>query len=535
MSTPAAALPTAPHDVARALVARARELQREGRTAEAIAAFDAAVAASPADAVAQLAAGTANLQLGRFARGVAHLRVAVAADPALADAWANLAHGFREMGRLEPAREAVERALALDAKIAAAWNLRGIVAQDLGDIEGAQPFFRRALELDPRFALAQVNLANGEQTLGRIESAEREYRRAMEIDPNLPELHYNLAHLYHKSGRERKGIELYRRALALRPDYHLARNNLGHSLFLLGDFAAAWREYGARPNRIEHLQRLSAAGRAYRLPEPAAIAGRRIVVLAEQGLGDILFFLRFVPALRARGASFEFAGEPRLHGMLARTGLFGRLLAAADAGPGIDEVLAGDLALLQDDPATVEPPLPLRPDAPRLASMEARLRALGPRPWIAVAWRAGIARLQLVETLYKDVPVEALGTALRGVDGTFLSVQREPAAGEREALERAAGRPVHDLSRVNEDLEEALALMAAVDDYVGVSSTNVHLRAGCGATGRILVPAPPEWRWMASGPSPWFPGFTSYRQERDAGWQPALDTLSRDLHAARGT
>ena len=514
-------------------MARARELHRAGRTAEAIAAYDAAVAASPANATAQLAAGTANLQIGRFARGVAHLRVAVAADPTLADAWANLAHGLRETGRLEPAREAVERALALDPNLAGAWNVRGIVTQDLGDIEGAQPFFRRALALDPRFALAQVNLANGEQSLGRTESAEREYRNAMRIDANLPELHYNLGHLYHKSGRERQAVESYRRALALRPDYHLARNNLGHCHFLLGEFGDAWREYGARANRIEHLQRRAAIGRPYRLPESASVREGRLVVLAEQGLGDILFFLRFVPALRARGLALDFAGEPRLHGILARTALFGRLLPASD--PGADtEILAGDLALLQHDVATVAPPLPLEPDAARLAAMRARLQALGPRPWIAVAWRAGIARLQLVETLYKDIPVEALGAALAGVGGTLLSVQREPAAGEREALAQAARAPVHDLSVVNEDLEDALAIMAAVDDYVGVSSTNVHLRAGCGGTGRILVPAPPEWRWMASGASPWFPGFTSYRQQRDAGWQPALDALSRDLHAARG-
>ena len=515
-------------------MARGRELQRAGRGAEAMAAFDAAVAARPADAQAQMAAGVANLVAGRFARGVAHLRVAVAADPALADAWANLAHGWREMGKPAAAAEAVERALALDDRLAAAWNLRGIITQDLGRIEEAQPFFRRALELDPRFTIARVNLANGEQTLGRIASAEAEYARALAMDPDVPELHYNLGHLFHKTGRERRGVEHYRRAVALRPDYHLARNNLGHTLFLLGEFAEAWRQYGGRANRVEHLQRLAAAGRAYRLPLPGKLAGERIVVLAEQGLGDILFFLRFVPALRQAGVRFDFAGEPRLHGMLARTGHFERLLAASDAPAGAHEVLAGDLALLQADAGTVMPALPLVAEAERPAAVRARLAAFGPPPYIALAWRAGIAKIELAETLYKDVPLEALGQSLRGVRATFVSVQREPAAGEREALERAIAAPVHDLSAANVDLEEALAVMAAVDDYVGVSSTNVHLRAGAGGPGRILVPAPPEWRWMASGPSPWFPGFTSYRQEREAGWTPALAALAHDLRARYG-
>src|SRR5687768_2328910 len=101
MSTPRTAPPSMPTDAAQAHLARGRELHRAGRAIEAIAAFDAAVAASPANATAQAAAGLANLQLNRLARGVAHLRVAVAADPGLATAWANLAHGLREMGRPE--------------------------------------------------------------------------------------------------------------------------------------------------------------------------------------------------------------------------------------------------------------------------------------------------------------------------------------------------------------------------------------------------------------------------------------------------
>ena len=97
------------------------------------------------------------------------------------------------------------------------------------------------------------------------------------------------------------------------------------------------------------------------------------------------------------------------------------------------------------------------------------------------------------------------------------------------SIVRNASRPVHDLCAVNEDLDESLAAMSALDEYVGVSSTNVHLRAGTGRTGRILVPFPPEWRWMAAGDSAWFPGFTVYRQDVASGWDAALGRLRADL------
>jgi hypothetical protein len=77
-----------------------------------------------------------------------------------------------------------------------------------------------------------------------------------------------------------------------------------------------------------------------------------------------------------------------------------------------------------------------------------------------------------------------------------------------------------------------LALLALVDDYVGVSNTNMHLRAGAGRSARVLVPAPPEWRWMVSGEeSPWFPGFRIYRQGTDGDWGEPLARLAGDLRA----
>jgi hypothetical protein len=97
-------------------------------------------------------------------------------------------------------------------------------------------------------------------------------------------------------------------------------------------------------------------------------------------------------------------------------------------------------------------------------------------------------------------------------------------------MEQALGARVHDLSDLNDDLEAMLALLEVIDEYVGVSNTNTHLRACAGKTARVLVPAPAEWRWMAAGRySPWFPGFPVYRQGVDGDWRAALDELARDL------
>jgi hypothetical protein len=138
-----------------------------------------------------------------------------------------------------------------------------------------------------------------------------------------------------------------------------------------------------------------------------------------------------------------------------------------------------------------------------------------------------------VQLLYKELRLEDLAAVLRGVAGTLVSLQRAPGAGETERLAALAGRPVHDFSAANGDLEDMLALLALLDEYIGVSNTNMHLLAGIGRTARVLVPWPAEWRWMAAGgASPWFPGFRSYRQRPDGDWGPAVARLRADLEAS---
>jgi hypothetical protein len=214
--------------------------------------------------------------------------------------------------------------------------------------------------------------------------------------------------------------------------------------------------------------------------------------------------------------------------MLHRTGLFESTFESANIDA--NEILVGDLPLVFDPHHGPRPaPLPLKPGAEALERVSDRLRAAGPPPWIALTWRAGMRDLGLYDRLFKEVPLAALGEALRGVRATWIGVQRSPAPGEREAIEGSLGAPVHDFSSINDDLEDALAVMALMDDYVGVSNTNLHLRASLNRGARVLVAFPPEWRWGFEGVSPWFPEMSAYRAAPGGDWSAALAALRRDM------
>jgi hypothetical protein len=184
------------------------------------------------------------------------------------------------------------------------------------------------------------------------------------------------------------------------------------------------------------------------------------------------------------------------------------------------------------------PSIRLLPDAARIRELGENLRALGDPPYIGVTWRGGTPPAEQsgkAWLLFKEIPLEKLARVLGPVSGTVISIQRNPKESENSVLSGLMGRPVHDFSKLNADLEDMLALLALLDDYVGVSNTNMHLRAAAGRTARVLVPRPVEWRWMAAGDeSPWFPGFRIYRQGPDGDWETALARLRDDLLAAHG-
>jgi hypothetical protein len=137
---------------------------------------------------------------------------------------------------------------------------------------------------------------------------------------------------------------------------------------------------------------------------------------------------------------------------------------------------------------------------------------------------------------YREIDLPLLADALRPIHATFLLLQRNPTLGEIETLANLLDCPLHDFSEYNNDLEDMLALLDLLDDYVCVHNTNIHLMAGINRTARILIPHPPEWRDMVEGKeSPWFKGFKLYRQGVDKDWTKALQDLTEDLKCTLGT
>jgi Flp pilus assembly protein TadD len=481
------------------------------------------------------------------------LRLIVSDNPRDASAWHMLAVIAIRTGRAAEANEFGKRALELDRRNAAYLNTLGIAYAEAQQPEEALRCFKRALKERPDYADGHYNLGKAYRKLGRFAQAEQCYLRARRLDPAKAEVSNNLAMLYSREGRWIEALRLLREARERRPDDEAmvintaiallatsgpeaaigelasfverhplaaaAHAELGRRLLAEGRFAEGWREYGWRHGRA-----------------PADFpdyAGKRILLLPDQGLGDHLFFLRFAPALRERAAHVAFACPEKLFTLLEANPPVSELRRSGEKSASFDlSVPVGDLPRLLDARSTPAP-LAISVAPARLAHWRECLSVLGPPPYLGVTWRAGTRREDPSEfaargedPLYKEIEIIALASAMRAWRGTVLILQRSPAQGEIAEFCKALGRAAHDLSGTNDDLADMAALLFVIDEYVAVSNTNVHLRAGVGKPARVLIPFPPEFRWMHTGDHvPWFPGFLAYRQPSSRDWRPALDRL----------
>ena len=507
------------------------------------------------------------LMAGRIEEARRACRKAVRDRPDLPEAHMLLAETQRVMGDAASARESTARVLRLKP----AWSSANIafaladLYRDFGRLDEAEKRYRRALEEQPDLTDARYNLAGMLHGTGRMAEAIVELEKLLERQPDAADVRERLVQLLFDErridrldavcregmarfpgasvypdrlgtalwyrGRHEEGMRAFSMALEratsteAREDASL---NKASSLLALGRYAEGWKAFQGRHSRAHvassHPELMGDPAQLATLRQPA-----RIRVLGEQGLGDELFFLRFAGALRERGHRLDVAGEPKLVQLLAG---MPELSGARDEAAAFT-ICSGDLPLASGAPFA--PPLALRVDPARRARMKAALERLGPPPYVGVTWRGGLlpdepaARRDAY--LQKKLPPGELAEAIAPVEARVVVLQRRPAAGDLQLFTRQLGREALDLSAANEDLGDALALLSLLDDYVGVSNTNVHLRAGlAGMPARILVSMPAEWRWALGGDtSPWFPEFTVYRRSFGEDWKRVLLKLSGDL------
>jgi tetratricopeptide (TPR) repeat protein len=455
----------------------------------------------------------------------------LAERPDHAGAWLQLATCLQTMGDLSAAKQAAERALQHAPQAPECHNNLGSLYAASDDHAAALPHFERALALRPNYPAALINKAASLREIARAAEALPLLQQAITLTGGHPQAVAGLAQAHHSLGQIDEARQLYRDALAREPNDAETQWNYALAALTAGDFAAGWQAYAWRWRKaappLPH--------RAWPWPiwTENDIAGKRLLIWGEQGLGDRLVLLQFLPALIEDGAKVTLETDPRLIPLLQRS------FAGVDFAP---EGTHADPELLQrlfdghrplgDLAVTVPPGKPiLRADPIRASAFTRKYRGDSSDRLVGLSWRSANPTLGAAKSL--SIPELAPLAAIAGL--RFVCLQYGATAEEHAALRTLFGDRYivdPDIDAKN-DLAGLADQIAALDLTVTVSNITAHLAGSLGRPVWLLAPASGRslfFYLMAEGEgTPWYASMRIFRRSHDQGAESQLEAVAKDL------
>jgi tetratricopeptide (TPR) repeat protein len=501
--------------------------QQCGQPAAAVELISAALRTIPNHAPCHLHLGLALEALGRHAEALASYRRAKELDPQFPEAHNNEGTVLLSLDDPAGALPCLDRAIELHPDFAVARNNRGMALVTLGRPEAALADLDRALALRPDYPEALLNRGNALQALGRFDEAIAAYRRSLTLNPGNADTHNNLGHALHAAGQSAEAIASYRRAQELQPEFAAALWNEGVAHLRQGDFATGWPLFEWR-HRALGTRRLV---REYREPlwlGAGPVAGRTILVHHEQGLGDTIQMLRYVPELAARGARVVIQVP-------------GALAELARSLPGNAVVVEEGLALPSFDLQCPMMSLPLA-FGTAVGTIPARVPYLAATAaardeWADLLGPAGARRIGLAWSgspghqgdRLRSIPLPLLA-ALFDRPSEFHSLQREYREADRGPL---AALGLRDWSSRLATLADTAALVSHMDLVITVDTAVAHLAGALGKPVWLLLPFSADYRWLSGRTdSPWYPTMRLFRQATAGDWPGVVRRVAGALGAA---
>jgi tetratricopeptide (TPR) repeat protein len=497
---------------------------QQGQFGEARGLFSAAVKANPGIAAAWCNLGQAEYALKRPAEALQYLEKAQALAPDDADILYQHANALLSLDRPRDALAEFQIVLARKPQHFEARLNSGLAQATLGFPDRALADFDAALALAPQHPVAHYNRGVALIRLGRYAEAAAANDRAIAAAPQHSGAWLNRGKALAQLRRMDEAIKSYGEVLALRKEHADAHFNQALALLTIGDYRGGFSEYEWRWRRTGMPPRKS-RGRPLWLGE-YPLAGKTILLHAEQGLGDTIQFARYVPLIAARGARVVLEVQPELKSLLSRLEGAAAVVARGETPPPFDvHCPLGSLPLtLKTELHTVPAPLSyLSADETHLKKWSARLQQI-PQPRIAIAWSGNPAH---DNDRNRSLPFGALAP-LFTTAASFIGIQRDLRS--EDAARLAAETRLTHLGGELDDFSDTAAVLALCNLIISVDTAPAHLGGAMGRPVWVLVPFAPDWRWTLEGETtPWYPTARLFRQYSPGDWDAVIARVAAAL------
>ncbi|MCE5335891.1 MAG: tetratricopeptide repeat-containing glycosyltransferase family protein [Desulfobacteraceae bacterium] len=409
--------------------------------------------------------------------------------------------------------------------------LRGDVLRRLYRFEEALGDYLGALRTAPANVETLNRIGKVSLDLNDHENALDAFGEALGIAPGNAALLFNRGNVFQRLGRMREAMDDYTQALGAMPDFPEALVELAHCRLATGDYKTGWLLYESRWETEQmKRQRLETGTPVWRGRE--SLAGKTVLLWAEQGFGDTIQFLRYVPLVAAKAQRVILRMTPPLMTLSASLKGSIEIVPLNGALPPHDfhcPLLSLPLAFGTTLDTIPSGAAYLRPPRGRVHAWRTRL---GPRSRfrVGIAW-AGRRREPL--NLTRDMTLETL-RPLTDLDIDLISLQKLVPEGDRSVLESM--RRVHGPAGDLRDFAETAALIENLDLVLSVDTGVAHLAGALGKPVWVMLRQSGEWRWLLGrGDSPWYPTMRLFRQEIRGDWTGVVRDVVEELHSLIGS
>jgi tetratricopeptide (TPR) repeat protein len=509
---------------------------KQGRYAEALELFRQSLSLNPFDFDALSGTAIALSQLGQYDQALDHFDRAAAVR---SDDFRVHHHRGLILNLLKRWREAADsfdRALSLQNDHPDAHLNRGTALQNQDRFAEALADYEHAVVLRPDFMQAHFQRGNVLQDMGRDAEALASYERALAIEGHFPQLHYNHGVVLQKLGRRHEALASYNRAVSLRPDYARALHTKALLLLQLGNYEEGWPLHEWRWRDEGSMQQWEK-----KLPQPLwlgtqPLAGKTILLHVEQGYGDIIQFIRYVPLVHAQGAAVILETPPLMLSLLRSLKGSYTFIRPGDPYPPFDfhcPLMSLPLAF-KTTLKTIPADIPyLRADPQKAQHWAQRLQDYRGLK-VGLVW-AGGQRPQAAATAidaHRSLHLSAFAPLAGIPDVHFFSLQKGERASQLAELRDAnwSGPEIIDYMDEIKDWGDTAALLQNLDLVVSCDTSAAHLAGAMGKPVWILNRYDSCWRWLLDREdSPWYPMARLFRQERPGDWAGVVGQMRKSL------
>jgi tetratricopeptide (TPR) repeat protein len=487
--------------------------------------YTEAIRLDPSETEAHLNLGKIHIATGRLDAAHDCLEAALETSPNEPRILCCLGEVKGMQGDIDQAIAYFEKTLKVAPEYGAALADMGLAMMKKRNLTEAARWLRDAIRIDPKDINPWLTLGTVYQHAGQLEAAILHQERALALFPHHPQILANLGACHAHTGNYSLAEMYFDRALAAAPDLVFARLNRAFIYLLKGDYLEGFAEY---ESRLQHpdLQPIAPAN-PWPIWQGEPLAGKKIVLLAEQGFGDSIQFIRFAASLANQGATVHLVASPPLL----------RLLAAANGVATSSAVINDDI---QADFCCPIMSLPHKLGV-TLDTLLASVSYFRLQDSDVGRWKQKLKALKTVKVgialasnpdnwiaILKSVSLQKLLPVLDVKGISFVSLQ--VGYGSEQLRELPATISIIDWTSELTDFYETACLIENLDLVISIDSAAAHLAGALGKPTWVLLHHASDWRWQVEGTcSRWYPSARLFRQATPGNWDGVVAAVAQAL------